>query len=96
MRYKELLKNVLRIAEQIEATKKQAEKLGMFTHDRDILSCKRCGLYEDVEASGLLVVTRGRGKKDTGLRFRPVGRSGDYFLCPCCHAKIKADLGQPC
>ena len=92
MRYKELLRNVLHIAEQIEASKKQAMKLGIFTHDRDILSCKRCGLYEDVEASGLLIVTRGRGKKDTGLRFLPVGRSGEYFQCPSCHSKIKADF----
>ena len=92
MSYKELLKNVLLIAKQIEASKKQAEKLGMFTHDRDILSCKLCRLYEDVEASGLLVVTRGRSKKDTGLRFRPVGRSGEYFRCPSCGEKIKADL----
>lgn len=90
MRYKKLLKDVLHIAEQIEALKKQAEKLGMFPHDRDVLSCKRCRLYEDVEASGLLVVTRGRGKKDTGLRFRPVGRSGSYFRCPSCGTKIKA------
>ena len=78
----------LRIAERLKL-KKQAEKVGMFTHDRDILVCKRCRLYEDVEASGLLVVTRGRGKKDTGLRFRPVGRSGEYLRCPSCHAKIK-------
>ena len=90
MTNKTLKKDIFPLAEQIEASKKQAEKLGMFTHDRDILSCKRCRLYEDVEASGLLVVTRGRGKRDTGLRFRPVGRSKKQFKCPSCGAKMEA------
>ena len=36
------------LAKELTKIKKQADALGLFTDDRDLLECKFCGLMEDV------------------------------------------------
>lgn len=51
----ELLKQIKPLAEQLQTLQEQAERLGIFTGDRELLECAECGLEEDVTADGFLV-----------------------------------------
>lgn len=91
MGYKELKKSIFSLVKEFEPIMQQAEKLGIFLGDRELLTCKRCGLEEDVLSDGRLIVKRIKGGKDTGLRFQPLGRSEKKFKCPLCKSRI--DVG---
>jgi hypothetical protein len=82
-------KGLLLLAHQLVAIKKKAKKLGLFTDDRDLLTCQRCGLMEDVAAFGRLIACWTVGAKDTGLRFKPIGRTPRFFRCPACASQVK-------
>lgn len=55
---------------------------------RELLTCPKCGLREDVLANGQLITTRepAGGATDTGLRFDKL--SDGRFLCPSCGARV--------
>lgn len=56
--------------ERLEELKARARELGIFTHDRGLLSCPKCGLIEDVHIDGRLATCwPDRLGCDTGLRF---------------------------
>ena len=42
------------LAARLQALKKQAQTLGIFTNDRELLECPACGLKEDVTFEGML------------------------------------------
>jgi len=48
----ELLKEIKPVAEQLQTLQEQAERLGVFTGDRELLECAECGLEEDVAVGG--------------------------------------------
>ena len=55
---------------------------------RELLECACCGLKENVLISGQLITYRGEDvEKDTGLRFKNIGKG--RFRCPSCQATVK-------
>jgi predicted RNA-binding Zn-ribbon protein involved in translation (DUF1610 family) len=78
--------------QHLEKVKQQAEALGIFTDDRELLACPSCGLLEDVTAEGLLVTypKDSKNPKDTGLRFRQLDTAS--FQCPACGADATCHL----
>ena len=67
----------------------QAKAHGVFVDDRELIDCPCCGLFEDVTAEGLLIISRELVTPpiDTGLRFCEV--SPNTFQCPACAEAIK-------
>ena len=77
--------NLLNLAGKLVKIKEEAERLGIFTGDRELLECPKCGLIEDVDAYGrLFTVFKDAPYKDTGLNFREVGNKENTFCCPNC------------
>jgi len=78
------------LVRRLVKVKKQAEAIGLFTHDRESLECT-CGLIEDVAFDGSLFTyhKNGHASKDTELRFIKVNEN--TFSCPVCKAKLKAE-----
>jgi len=78
------------LARHLVQVKQQAEALGLFTDDRELLECPNCGLLEDVTSEGMLITypKDSADLKDCGLRFRPHGKTS--FACPACGTRIKA------
>jgi hypothetical protein len=71
------------VAAQVAALRKRAKALGVFSHDRELLECRGCGLMEDVTAEGTLITCRAKTPgRDTGLSFREL--RGNRFRCPEC------------
>ena len=65
--------------------------LGLFTHDRELLKCEECQIYEDVTFEGVLITEFGDNYgKDTGLRFIETEES-NIFICPKCGKRIEAE-----
>jgi hypothetical protein len=80
---------LLRLAASLAALKEQAQALGLFVGDRDLLECTTCGLLEDVAFSGELITCKpSQEGQDTGLRFAEV--SANRFRCPACGAIVSA------
>jgi hypothetical protein len=77
------------LVRRLVKVKKQAEAIGLFIHDRELLECT-CGLTEDVGSDGRLFTyhKNGHAFKETGLRFIKVNE--DTFSCPVCKTKLKA------
>ncbi len=73
------------------------KELGLFIEDRELLTCPKCGLQEDVTFSGILEVTMPPHQgEDTGLRFKNVKRRSNFWRCPACKAAFAApELRQP-
>lgn len=81
---------LIALARQLKKVQAAARTLGLFAEDRELLTCPRCGLQEDVAIDGRLIVTvQGDRHCDTGLRFSPVSRRGDWWCCPNCKAVLK-------
>ena len=80
--------NILALAQQLKLLNEQAQELGGFIHDRELLDCPICGLQEDVLISGQLI-TYDRDQPDSGdsgLRFSESDNGG--FVCPRCGTAI--------
>ena len=89
---KSLIDDLIPLVRELQRVKEQARVLGMFTDDRELLECPKCGLVEDVAAYGLLITYPKAGKepKDCGLRFKPIDPHETIFECPSCGTRIKA------
>jgi len=86
---------IVELVRQLEELKARARTLGMFTDDRELLRCPKCGLIEDVLCGGLLVTYHEEGdRKDTGLRFAESGTEG-CFTCPECGAEALENWTPP-
>ena len=48
---KELRAKLIPLVQRLKRAKKLARKLGLFAEDRELLTCPRCGLAEDVDIS---------------------------------------------
>ena len=71
------------LAKQISALREKAKAAGGPVDDRELLACLGCGFMEDVLVNGVLITCRAPALgRDTGLRFRKVGRHS--FRCPEC------------
>lgn len=80
--------NLHELARQLVGLQKRAKALGVFTNDRELLECPRCGLLEDVTSTGLLITCRAAALgEDTGLRFVPL--ADNIFRCPSCALRVE-------
>jgi len=87
-----LASDILPLASELDRIRKEAEGLGIFTSDRELLECSECGLVEDVAADGRLITYQRRSGVcgDSGLRFEELNEM--TFRCPVCSTKLKATL----
>ena len=81
---------IFALAREVVKLRKHAEALGIFTNDRELLECPKCGLMEDVTIDGILITYRGHRvrPRDSGLRFERI--DDDSFRCPSCRQRVKA------
>jgi len=78
-------KNLINFAKRLIKIKEKADKLGIFTGDRELLQCPNCELMEDVDINGrLFTVFKNAPHKDTGLNFKEAGNKENTFCCPNC------------
>ncbi len=83
--------DLYKIAARLQALKKQAKALCMFTDDRKLLECQHCGLKEDVTGHGILITYKEDATDvDTGLRFPEPDEDG-VSTCPGCGVKVKGE-----
>ena len=81
------------LARQLSDMQKRAKALGVFTNDRELLECPRCGLLEDVTSTGLLITCRANVLgEDTGLGF--VQLADHTFRCPSCAQQVEAHAAE--
>ena len=82
---------IYKLAEALQAIKKQAKALGMFTNDREFLQCPSCGLKESVTFENILCTYRDDAfDDDTGLLFPEPDEDGKS-VCPGCGAAVKGE-----
>ena len=80
-----MIKTFRPLFRELDKAKKAAAKLGIFTNERELLTCPKCYLQEDVAATGMLFVTTPSDRyHDTGLRFKKAHRRLSYWRCPAC------------
>jgi len=85
-------RRLMALAQRVSALNERARELGLFTDDRELLTCPRCGLMEDVLIDGRLVTWRGvGGGQDTGLRFVEVEDGSCKYVCPQCRTVIRLE-----
>lgn len=88
-----LLTGLSELASRLQQVKAEAARLGIFTDDRELVECSKCGLKEDVDVHGfLLTCFEDSLGKDTGLRFKEVADL--EFRCPKCRSKVFAGEQQ--
>jgi hypothetical protein len=80
------------LASQLREAKRQAQPLGIFTNDRELLACPVCGLLEDVTIEGRLFTYKEDSGliEDSGLRFSEI-EGTHRFICPACGTTITVD-----
>jgi hypothetical protein len=83
---------ILPLARKLARIKEQAEAMGLFTHDRELLECSGCDLVEDVAFEGRLMTYHRKSEDhgDSGLRFERLNDT--TFRCPICKARLKATI----
>ena len=80
--------NIQRLASCLVVVQEQARALGIFTGDRELIECQKCGLLEDVIVTGQLITCRPSALGgDTGLRFEELSQT--RFRCPACASIIR-------
>jgi len=73
---------------QIGHVHRLAREAGLFLNDRELLSCDRCGLLEDVDINGQLITYKSsEAVFDSGMRFEK--GEGDTHVCPVCGAPAR-------
>ena len=79
--------DIQRLASRLVVVQEQARALGIFTGDRELIECQKCGLLEDVIVTGQLITCHSSALgRDTGLRFEEL--SQNRFRCPACGSII--------
>jgi len=88
--FSELVLAIRPLARKLAEIKKQAEALGLFTNDRELLECTGCDLAEDVTFDGRLITyhRNTEGMDDCSLRFEELNE--ETFRCPVCGTELKA------
>lgn len=83
------------LAARLREVEQCARELGIFTADRELLSCASCGLLEDVLADGRLITCRrDTHGRDAGLRFIETANP-DCWVCPSCGAAVPLEADEP-
>jgi predicted RNA-binding Zn-ribbon protein involved in translation (DUF1610 family) len=84
--------DLIDLCKELHRIKQQAEALGIFANDRELLTCPKCGLQEDIQADGRLMSIEKDSQDfaDTGLRFVDTGNG--QFSCPRCQTLIDAEF----
>ncbi len=83
-----LADRIVPMVKKLKVARSQAQELGLFVEDRELLECDRCGLVEDVAIDGVWLVYRaGQPAVDSGLRFLELDNG--VFRCPSCGAEIR-------
>lgn len=79
------------LAKRLQDLRQQAQGLGIFTNDRELLECSICGLKENVTFAGTLFTCREDAiEVDIGLRFPEPDEEG-YSRCPGCGEVVRLD-----
>ena len=88
----ELAQKIKPLAEDIIRIQKQAESLGIFVNDRELLECTGCDLVEDVAFDGSLITyhRESNDMTDCGLRFEKMDK--EQYRCPVCVTVLKAEI----
>jgi hypothetical protein len=79
------------LARQLLDVQRQARALGIFVHDRELLTCPKCGLTEDVLSDGRLSTFYGSPGPDTGLRFVEPTAADRRYTCPGCGSEARSE-----
>ncbi|MDD2734994.1 MAG: hypothetical protein PHF56_13715 [Desulfuromonadaceae bacterium] len=80
-----------KLANRLQALKKQAKALGMFINDREFLECPNCVLKESLASENTLYTYRYVAiDDDTGLHF-PESDEDGKSVCPECGATVKGE-----
>ena len=75
----------LALAKELKRIREQQSQLGLFCHDRELLSCPKCEIEEDVTFDGFLIVAHCASPGiDTGLKFSAVDEEQGLYRCPVC------------
>ena len=78
---------------RFKKTAAEARKRGVYVGDRDLVSCPRCGLFEDVRLNGILITSWIEHVcVDTGLRFIEDQRDREMLVCPACGCDAVPDM----
>lgn len=86
-----LLDKIRPLVQQIKDLHAECRAQGIFTNDKDLLTCPHCNLMEDIAIDGILITDFSEELgRDTGLRFKKL-KSGRY-RCPNC-SFVVAELG---
>ena len=86
-----LVASIEPLARHLEDLQRQGRALGLFVDDRDLLTCPKCGLTEDVLIGGQLVTFSGADGPDTGLRFVEPTSDDGPFTCPRCGVAARSE-----
>ena len=80
------------LCEQLQKIRQQAEIVGLFIDNRELLDCTHCGLQEDVLIDGRLVTHQANAADatDSGLRFSAADDGN--FVCPQCGAIVAGEF----
>ncbi len=83
--------SLLSAVRRLQEAKRQARALGMFAEDRDLLECPVCGVWEDVNCEGMLLVYQKEDPSqiDSGLRFREIDEK--HYVCPGCGSVVTVE-----
>jgi len=82
-------KPLFALIKRLRAIKKTAEKLGIFTENRTLIECPKCGLTEDIDSYGRLF-TAFKDSDKTNLQFKKLKGRKNHFRCPNCGKILKA------
>ena len=94
--YEEFVANsgIMELAMRLRVLEAQRQALGLAPHDRELLRCPQCGLFEGADDEGVLFTSLKRhSRHDTGLRFEKL-TDGRWF-CPFCAAKVVEPAFEP-
>lgn len=87
-----LAKSITSIVRRLCKVQREARALGIFTGERELLTCPQCGLMEDVLIDGQLVTCReGSEGQDTGVRFVESHKRAGTISCPACGSDVVGD-----
>jgi len=85
----DLVERLMPLTHHLKELQEEARRVGIFPNDRELLSCPKCGLQEDVLIGGYLATTLGPYDPDTGLRFQESLDDDTLFICPNCGAEVR-------
>lgn len=78
------------IGDQFNELNQIAKQHGLFLNDRELVSCPKCGLTENIAFSGKLFTYYKDDPyfKETGLQFGSLDGNAEYLKCPVCKVEV--------